>query len=534
MLIRLLVLAIIAVSIVPPAVNAEPENSAAADGSSLRGAPQIEILAEGLPNRETVVEPAPVQSSTSGLAMSTLAGIGNGSNTDGAACTSGKKQRWIEILLHKAMQWFSEPDCAEIVAPDLHLLRNSDGEGRPFRLYEHEEADRYLESFLKYNASAFRLGYKRAGRYLPMIRRIFMEEGLPEALIYLPAVESNFNPYARSPARAMGLWQFMVATARRFDLRVRYPWYDERLDPEKATRAAARLLVYLHNRYNDWELALAAYNAGEGRVNQAIREARAKGRNSQYWNLRLPPQTRAYVPALLAMVKLYRSPAQHGFSEIEAEAPVKTEVLHIRQASSMAEVAHRLKMPLRQLVKLNPAWRRGYIPVGLGGQIMLRLPAGRKDDLLASLEKEKLTSLPWLTHTVERRETLSKIARGYGVAMSEIVSVNPISNRHFLSIGQKLIIPLEPYAGGSGLRIHDPSRKNGPRQSGPSAARPQLHKVSEGETLGSISRRYRVSEQDLRRWNSDLQLPLRPSRSMVVFLPPSRKQESVAIKVPSS
>lgn len=533
MLTKLLVLAAVAVSAVPPGFSAEPESVVAVDASNIRSVSPIEFIADGIPHQDLVEMPAWPENPASGLAMSTTEGTGS-DQYGGFPCVSSPGQRWIDNLLQKAMQWFSEPECAQIVAPDLQLIKNSDAEARQFRIYEHEAASAYLESFLKFNGRAFRRGYKRAGRYLPMIRRIFIEEGLPEALIYLPAVESNFNPYARSPVRAVGLWQFMVATARRFDLRVRYPWYDERRDPELATRAAAKFLVYLHDKYGNWELALAAYNAGEGRVNRAIREARAKGLIPQYWNLRLPAQTQAYVPALLAMVKLYRDPAQHGFYHVETEQPVETEVFRIGRASSLAEVAHRLKMPLPELVRLNPAWRRGYISVKLGNTVMLRLPVGRTKDLLASLVKEDLASIPWLTHTVERKETLSKIARGYGVAMADIVSVNPIPDKHFLSIGQKLIIPLEPDARRSETWISDPQRSQSMEYSIPADSKEHLHKVGVGETLSSISRRYRVSEKDLRRWNMDLKDPLRPSQPILVFLPVRRQEVSLAMKVPSS
>lgn len=533
MLTRLLALALFAASSFPSAAFAERENSAATGGSSLRGDSLIEIVADGIPYQELVMDAAGQDRSVPGLAITALDGA-SPVVPGGPACVSDSGQPWLENLLQKAMQWLSEPECAEIVAPDLHMLRKTDVVVREFRIYNHEAADAYLESFLKFNSRAFRNGYRRAGRYLPMIRKVFKEQGLPEALIYLPAVESNFNPRARSPVRAMGLWQFMVATARRFDLRVRYPWYDERLDPEKSTVAAARLLVYLHDRYGNWELALAAYNAGEGRVNRAIRRARAKGIQPHYWNLQLPPQTRAYVPAMLAMVKLYRSPLEYGFTDIEVEQPVKTEIVRLGRASSLAEVAHRLKMPLPELVRLNPAWRRGYIPGELGKSVMLRLPPGRKEKLLASLENEDLSSLPWLTHTVERKETLSKIARGYGITMSDIVAVNPIPNKHFLSIGQKLIIPLEPDARRPERWNREPAAAGGFRSTGLDPAKAHLHQVSEGETLSSISRRYRVSEQDLRRWNAGLQLPLRPSQPMLVYLPTPRREDALTMNAPSS
>ncbi|MEE8395311.1 MAG: transglycosylase SLT domain-containing protein, partial [bacterium] len=273
---------------------------------------------------------------------------------------------------------------------------------------------------------------------------IFAEEGLPLELAYLAAVESNFNHHARSRARATGLWQFMYYTARRFGLRVSYPWYDERLDPELSTRAAARFLVRLHDVYDSWELALAAYNAGEGRVNRALRRARRKGKKTDYWSLHLPAQTREYVPAFMAVAMLYRSATARGLTRPLPEPPRVIDTVEVDFASSLAEVAHRLNLPLKEMVRLNPAWRRGYIPAGLKGGVALRLPLGMKTAFFALANKQPAAPIPWLTHRVEVGETLAKIARGYGVSIAEIRSVNPIPNRNFLAIGQRLIIPLPP------------------------------------------------------------------------------------------
>ncbi|MDH5752726.1 MAG: lytic transglycosylase domain-containing protein, partial [Deltaproteobacteria bacterium] len=194
---------------------------------------------------------------------------------------------------------------------------------RPLELYRTETVHDMIRFLLEKRPDIITQGFQRSGRYLPMIRSIFRQEGLPLELSYLAAVESNFHPLARSSQNAMGLWQLMSSTARRFGLTVNAPWYDERLDPELSTRAAARLLKYLHDKYGSWELALAAYNAGEGRVNRAIRTARANGMATDYWSLPLPRETRGFVPTFLAMAEIHGNPEMYGLTGHLVEKPLE-------------------------------------------------------------------------------------------------------------------------------------------------------------------------------------------------------------------
>ncbi len=387
-------------------------------------------------------------------------------HTVAPSCPAAESGLWFHGLLRQARLWLSDGECAPARTADYTLSESPSP--RPLAHYDHPAVEDYLSGYLKVNSRALERGLRRSGRYLPMIRRIFAAEGLPLELAYLPAVESNYNPRARSSVRASGMWQFMWATARKFGLELRWPWYDGRLDPEQSTRAAARLLTYLHDRYGTWELALAAYNAGEGRVNSAIRRARGKGGRADYWSLDLPPQTEAYVPAFFAMAKLYGRPERFGFGHVRMDTPRPTDRMEIEPPISLAEVAVRLKMPLPELVRLNPAWRRGYFPRGYRGRVPLKLPAGSAEKLRQSFATEEITSLPWLTHTVAKRETLSEIATIYGVRMAEILAVNPILDRHLIGVGQKLVIPLQPAAlrEAEGVRVSmhretAPSRRTG-------------------------------------------------------------------------
>jgi membrane-bound lytic murein transglycosylase D len=313
--------------------------------------------------------------------------------------------------------------------------------GRPLRLYRNASVDGVVRFLNEQRREVLERGWRRSGRYEAMIRRILREEGVPEELVYLAAVESNFNPQARSPARAVGLWQFTAPTARSFGLRVHAPWYDERLDPESSTHAAARLLAYLYDRYENWELALAAYNAGEGRVNAALARARREDAPEDYWNLRLPQQTRGFVPAFLAVAAIMEAPETHGFHPREREAPTASEGLELEIAATLTDLAARLGLPAVELAQRNPAWREGLIPPLGVGSVLLWVPPGASGRLLASLDAEPPETAPWRVHAVRKGETASHIARRYGVRTGDLLAFNGLHHRSTLSIGQTLLLP---------------------------------------------------------------------------------------------
>ena len=218
----------------------------------------------------------------------------------------------------------------------------------------------------------FSAALARGGRYLPLIRRVFATEGIPEDLAYVALVESAFRVQAVSPARATGVWQFMSATARRFGLR-QDPWVDERHDPEKSTRAAARYLKELHGRFGDWDLALAGYNAGERRVERAV----ARHRTGDFWKLRgtgsLRRETSNYVPLVHAAIAVARSPGDYGFEVLPEPARAAETVraaggLDLRAASDCAGTT------LAEIRLLNPELRRNLTPPGRA--FSLRVPPG--------------------------------------------------------------------------------------------------------------------------------------------------------------
>jgi peptidoglycan lytic transglycosylase D len=276
----------------------------------------------------------------------------------------------------------------------------------------------------------------RGGRYLPAIREAFAAEGVPTELAYVALVESEFRAEAVSGAKAKGFWQFMPATGKRFGL-AQDSWVDERNDPQKATRAAAQYLRHLHEVFEDWNLALAAYNAGEGRVRRAIRR---HGTND-FWELSraraLPRETRDYVPRIQAAILVANAPERYGFA-IDAALPLPMETVNVEGPFALREVARCTGLDLETLRKLNPELLRSATPANRAFD--LKVPEGSADATAACLG-----SVPQIkTHVVRRGgATLASVAKQYGTRVGDLARVNGLVTRRKLKLprGTELIIP---------------------------------------------------------------------------------------------
>jgi membrane-bound lytic murein transglycosylase D len=276
---------------------------------------------------------------------------------------------------------------------------------------------------------------KRSGKFKDLIQAILREKGLPEDLVWLCMVESGFNPSAYSWARAMGPWQFIAATGRKYGLRRNW-WYDERRDFVKSTYAACDYLSFLYNRYESWPLALAAYNGGEGRVDRAIRKCNTKN----FWKLKLNSQTAKYVPLYMAATIIAKDPQRYGF-DVEYDEPLRFDEVMVNQPVDLKKVAKKLGTSFAVMRELNPELRRGVTPPNYP-TYRLRIPLGTKE-LFAQEFKgyDVKTSGLFVEHKVKSGQTLSHISYKYGVPVSAIVELNGLTNKHRLSIGQRLIIP---------------------------------------------------------------------------------------------
>ena len=356
-------------------------------------------------------------------------------------------------------------------------------------------------------------GLSRSVQYLPMIQSIFRAEGLPLDLAYVPLVESAFKPSALSRAKARGIWQFMRGTGLENGLR--HDWYiDERAEPEKATRAAAKYLKTLHDMFDgDWHLALASYNAGPGRVSRAMKRS---GR-SDYWKLTattrfLPRETRDYVPLILAAMIVARNPAQYGLN-VQPVDQVRYEAVALTSPIDLRRVAEWVAEPVKVIQDLNPELRRWTTPVK-AAEYELKIPAGTGDIVRANLSlanPDDLAPLHW--HTVKKGETLQTIAKTLKVARTDLAEANYLSTRAKLAAGQRLIIPRAPAL----LLASAPDNPPPPTETRSADAvvavnnvAPTVrertpasltYRVKRGDTLFRIAKIYRTTVASLKTWN---------------------------------
>jgi peptidoglycan lytic transglycosylase D len=344
----------------------------------------------------------------------------------------------------------------------------------------------------------------RAGRYEPMIRRVLKEEGVPQDLIYLAEAESGFHPLALSRVGARGMWQFMAGRASGYGLERNW-WVDERQDPEKATRAAARHLKDLFNQFGDWYLAMAAYNSGPGNVQQAVKRTGY----ADFWELYkrnvLPGETKNYVPIILAVTIMAKNPSQYGLDHLVPDPPTDYDVVKVDYPVDLRLVAECVDTSVVTLQELNPALLRMTTPKE--GTYDLKVPSGTGEKFQASIAAiPRAMRVYWHYHKVTSGETLGEIARQYHTTASAIAEVNNISPNEDLLTGSKLVIPVS-------------ARRAAEAQSLAFAKRPTIYKVRKGDTVLSVADDFSVPVERLRRWNHLKGNTLKAGRSLRIYRP---------------
>lgn len=353
-----------------------------------------------------------------------------------------------------------------------------------------------IQSFINYYQGRGRAtmenGLRRSGRFMPMVRKIFKEEGVPQDIAWLGQVESAWSPVARSWAAAVGLWQFIPGTGARYGLNQNY-YVDDRSSFEKATRASARYLRWLANRYDgNWELAMAAYNSGEGRVDSAV----ARSGYADFWEIYsrglIPQETRNYVPNILATIIIAKNPEKYGFTA-KPEPPLTYDYVKVNNMTDLRLVADATDTPYDYLLALNPELKRGVTPPGVDH--LLRVPTGKGRVLQTALLRipvEKRAS--WRMLTAQVNDDFDAISRKTGVSAAAIEQVNGGA----IKPGQKVIIP----AGSNVRNVVFTAKGNmaslpAASSTASGAAKIITYKVRSGETLGDIAGRYNISVRDI-------------------------------------
>ncbi|MGO3182984.1 MAG: LysM peptidoglycan-binding domain-containing protein [Aequorivita sp.] len=382
-----------------------------------------------------------------------------------------------------------------------------------------------LESVIKQYLKNRRRGLERlmglSEYYFPMFEQELDKHNLPLELKYLAVIESALNPRARSRVGATGLWQFMYPTGKMFGLNVS-SYVDERSDPIKATEAACKYLNSLNNSFDDWDLALAAYNSGPGNVSKAIRRS---GGKTNYWNLRnyLPRETAGYVPAFLATMYIFEYAEEHGFKKQASRIPfVATDTIKVKQQITLDQIAKLTNLDKEELEFLNPSYKLGVIPVVKDENYMLRLPltvvgtfVNNEDAIYAFTKEEReedKESLPELIeqpekirYRVRRGDFLGKIAERYGVGVSQIKRWNGMRSNS-LKIGQNLI--LYPKKTARNIASNSPSKRT---------TSEKTYTVRNGDSLWSISRKFPgVSIQNIQKWNDISGTNLKPGTKLKI------------------
>ncbi len=353
-------------------------------------------------------------------------------------------------------------------------------------------ANPLIQQFINYyqgrGRSTMESGMRRSGQFMRMTRKIFREEGVPEDIAWLGQVESAWRPRAQSWAAASGLWQFIPGTGARFGLR-QTAYIDERNGFEKATRASAKYLKFLANRYNgNWELAMAAYNTGEGNVDRAI----ARAGTASFWEIYpfIPQETRNYVPNILATILVAKNPEKYGFKGIRPDAPMSYDIVQVPTATSLQLIADATDTSVDYLRNINPELRRDVTPRGESYNV--RVPAGKAKQFVAVLKRvpvDRRESARVISITPG--EDLQAVANRTGLSVAQIQTMNGGAD---LKTTNKLVVPNSATRNVALVRA----------KSNSSAANLKSVRAGQGDTIAKIAGRYNVSADELAKLNGVL------------------------------
>ncbi|BFM11865.1 LysM peptidoglycan-binding domain-containing protein [Simiduia litorea] len=379
-----------------------------------------------------------------------------------------------------------------------------------------ERVDTYI-SWYSRNDNYMKRVSERANRYLYHIVEQLEANDLPLELALLPIVESAFDPFAYSHGRASGIWQFIPGTGKHYGLKQNY-WYDGRRDIEASTEAAIRYLSNLNRQFDgDWLLALAAYNTGGGNVRKAIRRNKAKGKATDFWSLKLPRETSAYVPQLLALAELVRNPDEYGLTLTDIPNNPYFERIDLDSQMDLAQAAELAGMELKDFYHLNAGYNRWATDPD--GPFHFLVPVEQAEGFLENLdalpEQERIS---WKSYKVKSGDSLNLIAKRHHTSVNALKSANNLSS-NLIRQHQMLIIPVasqpvESYAYSQDQRVKAKQNKS----SGKAGTTKSNYVVQSGDSLWKIASIHRVSVSEIARWNGMAPRdPIKPGQKLVIW-----------------
>ncbi|MFH1808688.1 MAG: LysM peptidoglycan-binding domain-containing protein [Pseudomonadota bacterium] len=510
-----------------PAVDEAPSAAANADPVTASSAPTHDNL--GAPDDVTSAQPGD------------LAGTVRDEDEpidDGEPATEGDEVDDDAVVLEGAPETL---DMAVSATMSHHDLAAGDFD---IPVVDHPRVDKWMTYFTGPGARRFRTWLERLTRYEPLMRPMLRERGLPEDTIYLALIESGLSPRAYSRARASGYWQFIERTGAAYGLHDDF-WVDQRRDPVRATDAAARHLKDLYDEFGHWHLAWAAYNAGAGKIREAIRRYETRDFFELIEHPYLRPETKDYVPKLIAAARIAKHPERYGFTDIPTLPAYAHATIDVGDATDLGLVAEGCGVDMELLVELNPELKRWATPPRERGQpgYQVRVPPGLGERCQQALDAVPLNKrLTFRHHRVRSGEVPGQIARRYGISLATMMRMNKVRDARRLRVGQDLLIPIPARVPERMFREHrvlqrpgDDGEKKKPRTAvakprapkppprpvaPPPGTHPATHVIASGDSLWTVAQRYKVSVADLRAWNHlKKNAILQPGQALTVHVP---------------
>jgi len=379
-----------------------------------------------------------------------------------------------------------------------------------FPVVLNKQVDMYLNLFQNSQRREFRHWLAKSAMYRPMIEKELEEAGLPKDLFYLAMIESGFNQLACSNAHAVGLWQFMRPTGKQYNLRVD-KYVDERRDPFKSTKAAVTYLSDLYKEFDDWFLAVAAYNGGPGTIRSGLRRLKV----DNFWDLaskrHLRLETKRYVPKLIAALLIAKNPEKYGFENINYQKPLEYETLTVGPGMSLDAIALISNSSTKEIKRLNLELKLGKTPLNRA-KYDIKIPQSKLGIAKRNLTRlHSIVSTGYKIHRIAKGDTLRKICRRYGINKATLSRVNKLHNGQ-LAYGQKLKIPYSTI-------IYRLLPEGSPGAMAAYKDSLVLHRIKKGDTVSKIARMYKVPQKMIIAWN-DLRdvRSIRPGQQLALYI----------------